>query len=83
MPQLARALAVALASLMLFSAAPPAEAAKKKATRPAAAQTRQATKPKARPRARPAAAAGRQAAAAPQDKPRYCLRGMGERRCKK
>ena len=68
MPQLARALAVALASLMLFSAAPPAEAAKKKATRPAAAQTRQATKPKARPRARPAAAAGRQAAAAPASK---------------
>lgn len=68
MPQLARALAVALASLMLFSAAPPAEAAKKKATRPAAAQTRQATKPKAKPRARPAAAAGRQAAAAPASK---------------
>ena len=68
MPQLARALAVALASLMLFSAAPPAEAAKKKATRPAAAQTRQATKPKARPRARPAAAAARQAAAAPATK---------------
>jgi len=63
MSQLARALAAALASLMLFSAAPPAEAAKKKATRPAASQSRQAAKPKARPRARPAAPATRQPAA--------------------
>lgn len=63
MPQLVRALAVALASLILFSAAPPAEAAKKKANRPAAAQGRQAARPSAKPRARPAAAT-RQAAPA-------------------
>ncbi len=61
MSQLARALAVALASLMMFSAAPPAEAAKKKATRAVAAPSRQAAKPKPRPR--PAAPATRQAAA--------------------
>lgn len=54
MPQPVRALALAIASLMLFSAVPSAEAAKKKATRPAAAQTRQAAKPKAKPRATPA-----------------------------
>ncbi|GAB3055217.1 DUF885 domain-containing protein [Stenotrophomonas tumulicola] len=59
MPQLARALAITLASLMLFSAAPPAEAAKKKATRPAASQSRQAVKPKAKPRARAAVPAPR------------------------
>ena len=35
--------------MFLFSAVPSAEAAKKKASRPAAAQTRQAAKPKARP----------------------------------
>lgn len=63
MSPLSRALAVAIASLMLFSAAPPAEAAKKKATRPAAAQSRQAAKPKAKPRARAAAPATRQPAA--------------------
>ena len=57
MPHPARALALAIASLLIFSAAAPAEAAKKKANRPAAAQTRQAAKPKARPRARPAAPA--------------------------
>ncbi len=68
MPQLARALAVALASLMLFSVAPPADAAKKKATRPAAAQTRQAAKPKAKPRARPAAAAAARQPAAQASK---------------
>ncbi|WP_367346624.1 DUF885 family protein [Stenotrophomonas bentonitica] len=59
MPYPARALALAIASLLVFSAAAPAEAAKKKASRPAAAQTRQA-KPKAKPRARPAAAPTRQ-----------------------
>ncbi len=59
MPYPARALALAIASLLVFSAAAPAEAAKKKANRPAAAQTRQA-KPKAKPRARPAAAPARQ-----------------------
>lgn len=59
MPYPARALALAIASLLVFSAAAPAEAAKKKASRPAAAQTRQA-KPKAKPRARPAAAPSRQ-----------------------
>lgn len=59
MPYPARALALAIASLLVFSAAAPAEAAKKKASRPAAAQTRQA-KPKAKPRARPAAAPARQ-----------------------
>jgi uncharacterized protein (DUF885 family) len=58
MPHPARALALALAAAaLLFSAAPPAEAAKKKASRPAAAQTRPAAKPKAKPRARPAAPA--------------------------
>lgn len=59
MPHPARALALVIASLLVFSAAAPAEAAKKKANRPAAAQTRQA-KPKAKPRARPAAAPARQ-----------------------
>ncbi|KAF1015965.1 MAG: hypothetical protein GAK31_01449 [Stenotrophomonas maltophilia] len=54
MPQPVRALALAIASLMLFSAVPSAEAVKKKAARPAAAQTRQAAKPKAKPRAAPA-----------------------------
>ncbi len=63
MSQLARALAVALASLMLFSAAPPAEAAKKKATRAVATPSRQAAKPKPKPRPRPAAPASRQPAA--------------------
>ncbi len=53
----ARALALAVAAALIFSAAPPAEAAKKKANRPAAAQTRPAAKPKAKPRARPAAPA--------------------------
>ncbi|MFL9584731.1 DUF885 domain-containing protein [Stenotrophomonas sp. AB1(2024)] len=59
MPHPARALALVIASLLVFSAAAPAEAAKKKANRPAAAQTRQA-KPKAKPRARPAAPPARQ-----------------------
>ncbi|MEG2804548.1 DUF885 family protein [Stenotrophomonas sp.] len=59
MPHPARALALAIAALLVFSTAPPAEAAKKKANRPAAAQTRQAAKPKAKPRARPAAAPAR------------------------
>ncbi|MFI8718517.1 DUF885 domain-containing protein [Stenotrophomonas sp. NPDC077464] len=59
MPYPARALALAIASLLIFGAAAPAEAAKKKASRPAAVQTRQA-KPKAKPRARPAAAPARQ-----------------------
>lgn len=63
MSQLARALAVALASLMLFSAAPPAEAAKKKATRAVTTPSRQAAKPKQKPRVRPAAPATRQPAA--------------------
>ncbi len=49
MPHPTRALAAAIAALFLFSAVPSAEAAKKKASRPAAAQTRQAAKPKARP----------------------------------
>ncbi|HEL2980541.1 TPA: DUF885 family protein [Stenotrophomonas maltophilia] len=49
MPHPTRALAAAIAALFLFSAMPSAEAAKKKASRPAAAQTRQAAKPKARP----------------------------------
>ncbi|MGF6419033.1 uncharacterized protein (DUF885 family) [Stenotrophomonas sp. AN71] len=49
MPHSPRALAVAIAALFLFSAVPSAEAAKKKASRPAAAQTRQAAKPKAKP----------------------------------
>lgn len=49
MPHRTRALAAAIAALFLFSAVPSAEAAKKKASRPAAAQTRQAAKPKARP----------------------------------
>jgi uncharacterized protein (DUF885 family) len=57
MPHPARALALAIASLLIFSAVAPAEAAKKKANRPAAAQTRQAAKPKPKPRARPAAPA--------------------------
>ncbi len=57
MPHPARALALAIAAALIFSAAPPAEAAKKKANRPAAAQTRPAAKPKAKPRARPAAPA--------------------------
>lgn len=60
MPHPARALALAIAALLVFSTAAPAEAAKKKANRPAAAQTRQAAKPKAMPRARPAAAPARQ-----------------------
>jgi uncharacterized protein (DUF885 family) len=60
MPHPARALALAIAALLVFSTAAPAEAAKKKANRPAAAQTRQAAKPKAKPRARPAAAPARQ-----------------------
>ena len=59
MPHPARALALVIASLLVFTAAAPAEAARKKANRPAAAQTRQA-KPKAKPRARPAAAPARQ-----------------------
>ncbi len=63
MSQLARALAVALASLMLFSAAPPAEAAKKKATRAVTTPSRQAAKPRPKPRVRPAAPATRQPAA--------------------
>ena len=41
MPHPTRALAAAIAALFLFSAVPSAEAAKKKASRPAAAQTRQ------------------------------------------
>ncbi|MEC4341281.1 DUF885 domain-containing protein, partial [Stenotrophomonas pavanii] len=49
MPHPTRVLAAAIAALFLFSAVPSAEAAKKKASRPAAAQTRQAAKPKARP----------------------------------
>ncbi|GAB2315608.1 DUF885 family protein [Stenotrophomonas maltophilia] len=49
MPYSPRVLAAAIAALFLFSAVPSAEAAKKKASRPAAAQTRQAAKPKARP----------------------------------
>lgn len=49
MPHPTRALAAAIAALFLFSAVPSAEAAKKKASRPAAAQTHQAAKPKARP----------------------------------
>ncbi|MBH1739157.1 DUF885 family protein [Stenotrophomonas maltophilia] len=49
MPHPTRALAAAIAALFLFSAVPSAEAAKKKASRPAAAQTRQAAKPKAKP----------------------------------
>lgn len=57
MPHPARALALAIAAALIFSAAPPAEAAKKKANRPTAAQTRPAAKPKAKPRARPAAPA--------------------------
>lgn len=60
MPHPARALALAIAALLLFGSAAPAEAAKKKANRPAAAQTRSAAKPKAKPRARPAAAPARQ-----------------------
>ncbi|WP_422505702.1 DUF885 domain-containing protein [Stenotrophomonas sp. GZD-301] len=60
MPHPARALALAIAALLVFSAAAPAEAAKKKTSRPAAAQTRAAAKPKAKPRARPAAAPTRQ-----------------------
>ncbi|WP_448134150.1 DUF885 domain-containing protein [Stenotrophomonas rhizophila] len=60
MPHPARALALAIAALLLFGSAAPAEAAKKKANRPAAAQTRAAAKPKAKPRARPAAAPTRQ-----------------------
>ncbi len=60
MPHPARALALAIAVLLLFGSAAPAEAAKKKANRPAAAQTRSAAKPKAKPRARPAAAPTRQ-----------------------
>lgn len=60
MPHPARALALAIAALLLFGSAAPAEAAKKKANRPAAAQTRSAAKPKAKPRARPAAAPTRQ-----------------------
>jgi uncharacterized protein (DUF885 family) len=60
MPHPARALALAIAALPLFGSAAPAEAAKKKANRPAAAQTRSAAKPKAKPRARPAAAPARQ-----------------------
>jgi uncharacterized protein (DUF885 family) len=49
MPHPTRVLAAAIAALFLFSAVPSAEAAKKKASRPAAAQTRQAAKPKAKP----------------------------------
>lgn len=60
MPHPARALALAIAALLVFSAAAPAEAAKKKTSRPAAAQTRAAAKPKAKPRARPAAPPARQ-----------------------
>ncbi len=60
MPHPARALALAIAALLLFGSAAPAEAAKKKANRPAAAQTRSAAKPKAKPRTRPAAAPARQ-----------------------
>lgn len=60
MPHPARALALAIAALLLFGSAAPADAAKKKANRPAAAQTRSAAKPKAKPRARPAAAPTRQ-----------------------
>ncbi|WP_313246696.1 DUF885 domain-containing protein [Stenotrophomonas rhizophila] len=60
MPHPPRALALAIAALLLFGSAAPAEAAKKKANRPAAAQTRSAAKPKAKPRARPAAAPTRQ-----------------------
>ena len=67
MPYPTRALAAAIAALFLFSAVPSAEAAKKKASRPAAAQTRQAAKPKAKPaRATPArGSATRRAAARP------------------
>ena len=49
MPHPTRVLAAAIAAFFLFSAVPSAEAAKKKASRPAAAQTRQAAKPKAKP----------------------------------
>lgn len=59
MPYSPRVLAAAIAALFLFSAVPSAEAAKKKASRPAAAQSRQAAKPKAKPRAAPRRAAPR------------------------
>ncbi len=65
MPYPTRALAAAIAALFLFSAVPSAEAAKKKASRPAAAQTRQAAKPKAKPaRATPARSSSTRRAAA-------------------
>ncbi len=65
MPYPTRALAAAIAALFLFSAVPSAEAAKKKASRPAAAQTRQAAKPKAKPaRATPARGSSTRRAAA-------------------
>lgn len=68
MPHPTRVLAAAIAALFLFSAVPSAEAAKKKASRPAAAQTRQAAKPKAKPARATAPARGssaRRAAARP------------------
>lgn len=64
MPYSPRVLAAAIAALFLFSAMPSAEAAKKKASRPAAAQSRQAAKPKAKPRAAPRRAAPRPTAPA-------------------
>ncbi|WP_312253125.1 DUF885 family protein [Stenotrophomonas sp.] len=64
MPYSPRVLAAAIAALFLFSAVPSAEAAKKKASRPAAAQSRQAAKPKAKPRAAPRRAAPRPTAPA-------------------
>ncbi|AWH26129.1 DUF885 family protein [Stenotrophomonas sp. YAU14D1_LEIMI4_1] len=64
MPYSLRVLAAAIAALFLFSAVPSAEAAKKKASRPAAAQSRQAAKPKAKPRAAPRRAAPRPTAPA-------------------
>ena len=70
MPYTPRALALAIAALFLFSAVPPAEAAKKKTSRPAAAaaQGRQAAKPKAKPRAR-ATAPARSGTARPAARP--------------
>lgn len=57
MPYSTRALAAAIAALFLFSAIPSAEAAKKKASRPTATQSRPAAKAKARPGARATAPA--------------------------
>ena len=56
MPQPARALALAIASLMALSVPPPADAApRKKAATAQVAQARQGGRPASRPRARPAA----------------------------